>query len=204
MSKEESIRSVICGNLNRLLRQRKMTQKELSEYMGVSASTVNDWVRGKKIPRMDKVDKLCSIFGVSREEILYDHSSRTNPVATPAPPAPQKSSGLPELNARDERDIQKRLKSMLDDLDPNAGLAYYNGQEPMDDETRDLIRAALENSLRVAKQIAKAKYTPKKYRKTDDTAARIGKKILDASPSAQMAVSQIIDEDKGDDLTDKK
>lgn len=34
----------------------------------------------------------------------------------------------------------------------------------MDDETRDLIRAALENSLRVAKQIAKAKYTPKKYR----------------------------------------
>lgn len=164
MSKEESIRSVICGNLNRLLHQRKMTQKELSEYMGVSASTVNDWVRGKKIPRMDKVDKLCSIFGVSREEILYDHSSRTNPVAAPAPPAPQKSDGLPELNARDERDIQKRLKSMLDDLDPNAGLAYYNGQEPMDDETRDLIRAALENSLRVAKQIAKAKYTPKKYR----------------------------------------
>lgn len=204
MSKEESIRSVICGNLNRLLHQRKMTQKELSEYMGVSASTVNDWVRGKKIPRMDKVDKLCSIFGVSREEILYDHSSRTNPAAAPAPPAPQKSGGLPELNARDERDIQKRLKSMLDDLDPNAGLAYYNGQEPMDDETRDLIRAALENSLRVAKQIAKAKYTPKKYRKTDDTAARIGKKILDASPSAQMAVSQIIDEDKGDDLTDKK
>ena len=103
MSKEESIRSVICGNLNRLLHQRKMTQKELSEYMSVSASTVNDWVRGKKIPRMDKVDKLCSIFGVSREEILYDHSSRTNPAATPAPPAPQKSSRLPELNARDER-----------------------------------------------------------------------------------------------------
>lgn len=96
MSKEESIRSVICGNLNRLLHQRKMTQKELSEYMGVSASTVNDWVRGKKIPRMDKVDKLCSIFGVSREEILYDHSNRTNPASAPAPPAPQKSGGLPE------------------------------------------------------------------------------------------------------------
>ena len=91
MSKEESIRSVICGNLNRLLHQRRMTQKELSEYMGVSASTVNDWVRGKKIPRMDKVDKLCSIFGVSREEILYDNSSRTNPASAPAPPAPQKS-----------------------------------------------------------------------------------------------------------------
>ena len=66
MSKEESIRSVICGNLNRLLNERRMTQKELSDFMGVSASTVNDWVRGKKIPRMDNVNKLCSIFGVSR------------------------------------------------------------------------------------------------------------------------------------------
>lgn len=70
----------------------------------------------------------------------------------------------PELTARDERDIQKKLQSILDDLDPDTGLAFYDGQEPMDDETRDLIRAALENSLRVAKQIAKAKYTPKKYR----------------------------------------
>ena len=121
MSKEESIRSVICGNLNRLLHQRRMTQKELSGYMGVSASTVNDWVRGKKIPRMDKVDKLCSIFGVSREEILYDHSSRTNP-ASSATPAPQKSDGLPELTEHERehielyRELDERGRNAVDDL----------------------------------------------------------------------------------------
>ena len=158
MSKEESIRSVICGNLNRLLHQRRMTQKELSDYMGVSASTVNDWVRGKKIPRMDKVDKLCSIFGVSREEILYDHSSRTNP-ASPAPPAPQKSDGLPELNARDERDIERDLEDML------HSVAQADYKAPGDEEDTEALRAALRVAMIQAKRTAKKKYTPRKYRK---------------------------------------
>lgn len=82
------------------------------------------------------------------------------PLPAPAQPPAQK----PELNARDERDIQKKLQSILDDLDPDTGLAFYNGQEPMDNETRDLIRSSIENSLRTAKQLAKTKYTPKKYR----------------------------------------
>ena len=158
MSKEESIRSVICGNLNRLLHQRKMTQKELSEYMGVSASTVNDWVRGKKIPRMDKVDKLCSIFGVSREEILYDHSSRTNPVAAPAPPAPQKSDGLPErdrtanggpahASAREMHQLEKIL------AEPNL---TYNGVA-LGAEDIEKINRALELAFWDAKEKNKGK-----------------------------------------------
>ena len=158
MSKEESIRSVICGNLNRLLHQRKMTQKELSEYMGVSASTVNDWVRGKKIPRMDKVDKLCSIFGVSREEILYDHSSRTNPAAAPAPPAPQKSDGLPErdrtanggpahASAREMHQLEKIL------AEPNL---TYNGVA-LGAEDSEKINRALELAFWDAKEKNKRK-----------------------------------------------
>lgn len=158
MSKEESIRSVICENLNRLLRQRKMTQKELSEYMGVSASTVNDWVRGKKIPRMDKVDKLCSIFGVSREEILYDHSSRTNPAASPAPPAPQKSDGLPErdrtanggpahASAREMHQLEKIL------AEPNL---TYNGVA-LGAEDIEKINRALELAFWDAKEKNKRK-----------------------------------------------
>lgn len=173
---------------------------DLHERTGISKASISEYLSGNYEPKQKNVYRLAKALHVAPSYLM----GLSEPDPASAPPAPQKSDGLPELNARDERDIQKRLKSMLDDLDPNAGLAYYNGQEPMDDETRDLIRAALENSLRVAKQIAKAKYTPKKYRKTDDTAARIGKKILDASPSAQIAVSQIIDEDKSDEPKNKK
>ena len=175
---------------------------DLHERTGISKASISEYLSGNYEPKQKNVYRLAEALHVAPSYLMG--LSEQEPPASSTPPAPQKSDGLPELNARDERDIQKRLKSMLDDLDPNAGLAYYNGEEPMDDETRDLIRAALENSLRVAKQIAKAKYTPKKYRKTDDTAARIGKKILDASPSAQMAVSQIIDEDKSDEPKNEK
>ena len=93
---------------------------------------------------------MANFFGVSKADLVEPSPS----------PAPEK----PVLTDRDERDIQKKLKSIIDDLDPNAGIAYYNGDAGMDDETRDLIRASLETSLRTAKQLAKAKYTPKKYR----------------------------------------
>ena len=37
--------------------------------------------------------------------------------------------------------------------------------EPLDDHTRELLKASLENSIRIAKINAKEKYTPKKYKK---------------------------------------
>ena len=37
--------------------------------------------------------------------------------------------------------------------------------EPLDDDTRELLRASLQNQLEMAKRLAKQKYTPKKYRK---------------------------------------
>lgn len=68
------------------------------------------------------------------------------------------------LNRRDERDIAKRLESALSDLEDQQEALMFSG-EPLDDETRELLKASLENSLRIAKINAKQKYTPKKYRK---------------------------------------
>lgn len=73
---------------------------------------------------------------------------------------------LPTLTTRDERSIQKRIQAILDDLAPsNSAMAYFDGDEPMTDEDRELLRISLENTMRLAKQMAKQKFTPKKYRK---------------------------------------
>lgn len=77
----------------------------------------------------------------------------------------QQNTPLPPLTVKDERSIQKRIESILNDLMPENGLAYYNGDAPMSDEDRELLRISLENTLRLAKQMAKQKFTPKKYRK---------------------------------------
>ncbi|QOY37084.1 helix-turn-helix domain-containing protein [Anaerobacillus isosaccharinicus] len=74
---------------------------------------------------------------------------------------------LPALNERDERDIQKKLEEMINSLSSKDGFAAFdgNGTDDLDEEDREILIASLENSLRLAKRMAKQKFTPKKYRK---------------------------------------
>lgn len=70
----------------------------------------------------------------------------------------------PVLNKKDEKDIAKRLEQTLDQLESDQDGLMFSG-EPLDDETRELLKASLENSITIAKINAKQKFTPKKYRK---------------------------------------
>lgn len=68
----------------------------------------------------------------------------------------------PTLNKKDERDIKKKMDEMLELFD-SADALMFDG-EPLDEETRQLLRDSYENQLRITKQLAKAKFTPKKYK----------------------------------------
>ncbi|MCS4480634.1 hypothetical protein JQ035_12230 [Clostridium botulinum] len=59
---------------------------------------------------------------------------------------------------------KKALNETLNQLENSQDGLMFDG-EPIDDETRELLRISLENSMRLAKEIAKKKYTPKKYKK---------------------------------------
>ena len=49
-----------------------MTQADLAEYMNVSTASISNWCTGNKIPRMDKVDKLCELFDINRSDLIED------------------------------------------------------------------------------------------------------------------------------------
>ena len=70
MPNENTMKKTFTDNLNRLLQERGITQAELAAYMEVSNTTISNWVKGYKVPRMDKVDKLCSFFKIKRSELL--------------------------------------------------------------------------------------------------------------------------------------
>lgn len=55
---------------------------------------------------------------------------------------------------------------MISGLNSKDGYAAFDGQvlDDMDEEDKELLISALENSLKVAKRVAKQKFTPKKYR----------------------------------------
>ena len=57
-------RDIFAGNFNRLLRQSGRTQADVVEALGITASTISDWANAKKYPRVDKLQRLASYFGV--------------------------------------------------------------------------------------------------------------------------------------------
>ena len=69
MSSEE-IRKNFSKNLNYLINREKLTQREVAAALGVSISSISLWVKGKTIPRMDKIDKIAELFGVQRSDLL--------------------------------------------------------------------------------------------------------------------------------------
>jgi len=71
MAKEWS-RKVFSQNLQRYIAESGKTQKELSDIIGVSAPTFNEWVSGKKFPRIDKIQKLADYFGILKSDLIEE------------------------------------------------------------------------------------------------------------------------------------
>ena len=128
-----------------------MTQVELAKATNLSRSYIGDIEKDRYNPSVSTLQAIAKATNVPVETLLGG--------ASPAPPAPQKSDGLPELNARDERDIERDLEDML------HSVAQADYKAPGDEEDTEALRAALRVAMIQAKRTAKKKYTPRKYRK---------------------------------------
>lgn len=116
--------------------------------LGINKSNVSNWKNNGYTPRGDVLQKIADYFNVSTDYLL----------------GAAETEKAPALTKKDERDIEKRLEAMIGDLEGNADGLMFSG-EPMDEETRELLKMSLRNQLEISKRLAKQKYTPKKYRK---------------------------------------
>lgn len=66
----DNIREVFSKNLKQILKEQGKTQLELANFVGVSDASVNNWVNGIKLPRMDKVDKICKFLNINRSTLI--------------------------------------------------------------------------------------------------------------------------------------
>lgn len=139
----------IAQKLKELLDIRGMSRSRLAREIGVHTSTVSNWLDGKDV-KSENLATLCAFFNCSLDYLTGATSE-----------AQEKT---PTLTEKDERDIEKRLESVLEDLENGQGDLAFSG-EALDDETRELLIKSLRNSMEVGKALAKKKYTPKKYRK---------------------------------------
>lgn len=143
--------SEFSNRLTDLREEKGWSKTYVAKYIGLkSMQTYANWEYGRTEPDFEMVTKLAELFNVTTDYLL----GRT--------PTPQ-------FTRRDERDVQKTLEEMFNGLSDKNALSYMkNGDQEIDEEDAELLRASLENAIRMSKILAKKKFTPKKYRKNDD------------------------------------
>lgn len=71
MSNEWS-KKTFAKNLTNYMIMSGKSQKELADVVGVSAPTFNEWVNGKKFPRIDNIQKLADYFGILKSDLIEE------------------------------------------------------------------------------------------------------------------------------------
>lgn len=65
-------KEVFAKNLRFYMERAGLNQKEVAEIAGVSAPTVNDWLKAKKYPRIDKIEKLSNYFRILKSDLIEE------------------------------------------------------------------------------------------------------------------------------------
>ena len=117
-------KKTMSNNLKRYLRINKVSRTQLSENLGISYSTISDWVNGKSYPRIDKIEMMANYFGINKSDLVENKANQK------------------------EIDIANMVNDLLDNLNSNQALMYSG--EPMDEVTKELVRASIEQAARIA------------------------------------------------------
>lgn len=131
--------------IEQLRKSANISQGNLEKELGFSNGSISKWK--KSSPKPERLQKIAEYFNVSMEYLLTGEEKEWQPTIT----------------EKEEKDLDKKVENLLNAVDSDTGLMLDG--EIMDDETREIFAMNLKNALRTTKLAAKAKYTPKKYRK---------------------------------------
>lgn len=129
-----------------ICKERKIPISKIEGDLGFSNGYIGQLRKGS-FPA-DRLAKIAKYLDVSVDYLLSGDETKK----------------APTLTKKDERDIERRLSAMIEDLNSPVDSLMFDG-EPIDDETRQLLEISLRNQLEISKRIAKQRFTPKKYRK---------------------------------------
>lgn len=80
---DKEINKMLGERIAMYLEERGDTQTDLARYLGVTQTSVSNWVKGVKMPRMDKINAMCNYFHIPRVALLdenYIHRVNEFPV----------------------------------------------------------------------------------------------------------------------------
>ncbi|TYP56803.1 helix-turn-helix domain-containing protein [Thermosediminibacter litoriperuensis] len=132
---------MIGERIKSLREERKITQQELAQYLGVSQKTISNYEKGERSPDPETLKKIADYFDVTVDYLLGRSNHR-------------------QLTRKDERDIEKIIEETRQRIENTEGLMLDG--EILSQEDVDAIINAMRVGLEMAKLRNKEKYGRKK------------------------------------------
>ena len=124
-----------------------LSQVELGKRLGINNTVINKIESGARNVSANELSKFAEFYDVSTDYLLGKSDK------------PHYYS----LTEKDNRAIDQKIKDIIDGLDPD-GPDFFKNDTELSDEDKRLLAVSLRQSYALAQELAKKKYTPKKYR----------------------------------------
>ena len=76
-------KDIMAKNIRYYMDLHNKTRNDICKAIGVKYTTLTDWINGKSYPRIDKIELLSNYFGISKSDLVEDHSTINERNTTP-------------------------------------------------------------------------------------------------------------------------
>lgn len=137
---------VFAKNLAKAIAQKGVSARYVAEKIGVAQSTMSDWMRAKKLPRMDKVQKLAEFFGCKYTDLIGETSATVLPTPDLLVARTVSGASVPEVPTDKMMHIMADNSMIFDCIPKDAKLNITPTQMPSEG---DIILASVRGELLV-------------------------------------------------------
>ena len=118
-------KQVMAKNIRFYMEKNGLNATDLALELDFKYSTVLDWLKANTYPRIDKIEMMANYFKIEKSDLVEDKSTKT-----------------------ENQDISTMVDDLMNNLNSTQTLIYKG--EPMDETTKELVRASIEQAARIA------------------------------------------------------
>ena len=118
-------KQVMAKNIRYYMEKNGLNATDLALELDFKYSTVLDWLKANIYPRIDKIEMMANYFKIEKSDLVEDKSTKT-----------------------ENQDISTMVDDLMNNLNSTQTLMFKG--EPMDETTKELVRASIEQAARIA------------------------------------------------------